>query len=122
MLSVIDVFNITVGAVIVIVVKERINGRLAGDDRFPAASVKVTFRLYSHSHGNVIILDHPPVILTIPVPKTTPDAFLIVNIVFGSPVHIITGLLFPQYDHDVGAIMVGAIGTIVSFVNIGSGI
>lgn len=119
--SVIEAFKINVGAVIVIVVNDKINGNCTGAETLPATSVVSTLKLYNPSHGSVINFDHPPVILTIPVPKTAPDAFLIVKIVHGSPVPTSVGDVLPRYDPDVGEIIVGVTGNIVSFVKVGKG-
>ena len=119
--SVIEAFKINVGAVIVIVVNDKINGNCAGAETLPAASVVSTLKLYNPSHGSVINFDQLPVTLTIPVPKITPELFLMVKILPGSPVPTSVGVVFPQYDPDVGEVIVGASGTIVSFVNVGKG-
>lgn len=94
--SVIELFKINVGAVIVTVVNDRINGSCAGAETFPAASVVSTLKSYNPSHGSVISFDQLPVALTIPVPKTIPLLFLIVKTLPGSPVPTNVGDTLPQ--------------------------
>ena len=96
-----------------------VNTEEAGNESFPDASVVTTFMRCTPSGRAVVgVKLQSPELSTDPVPITEPLPLVIVNVVFGSHVPFIVGVLSFVTSPFVGLSIDGVAGTVVSIVTV----